>query len=523
VERPGSEKREARVHDGVFWRDWLETDPRGRARLTLLDGSLVNVGSGARLQVVEHDESSQVTALELQVGKIRAQVKKIVQPNGRFEIRTDVAVVGVIGSHIFADRQEAKTVAINLDATGQAQVRNADRSVAGEEVLELFELAEVEPARRPRKRWATLEEIVEALEATLPGPVIELYPQQGRAGMCVPGLSSVPLPNRTRLPFAEVSVRACAAADITPTEICVASDMPAGGYEYRLAGVDGTARWGAFVVPPAPSDPVVEAKFIVPPSAPPGSTVHARLVRNGQPLSSIPVTITVGGKTTRGETDAHGSLPVEIPDSGMVEIKANRRAFASAENPLEPFPSARIVADPDFKPPELRIPDFAQVGSPISLPGELKAVRLGDRPLPLAQTTTPSGQIWSSFQLPGDLPHGASRLQLERPDGRTEQPLLVVYDVLAARLDQQKLISGNLTQGEFLVCVGSTDTKQIRARIQAAGPVRFRGQGGKGKLFEHSFPVAANGLVRIPFSIQAEKTGTSAGIPFHLSLELGRD
>ena len=71
IERGTAAAVEVNRHDPLFWRDWFETKELGRARLGLNDGSVINVGSQARLQVLEHEQAAETTELLLQAGKAR--------------------------------------------------------------------------------------------------------------------------------------------------------------------------------------------------------------------------------------------------------------------------------------------------------------------------------------------------------------------------------------------------------------------------------------------------------------------
>jgi hypothetical protein len=122
------------------------------------------------------------------------------------------------------------------------------------------------------------------------------------------------------------------------------------------------------------------------------------------------------------------------------------------------------------------------------------------------------------------MPEGASALELADPVGKRRSTPLTVFRVIGARLDQSVLNSGGVSNGEIVACVGVAGERaqKVRARITALGPVHFKGKGARGKQFEQTYPVADNGLLRIPFQIQAEK-GSPAGIPFVLNYVLTRD
>ena len=98
---------------------------------------------------------------------------------------------------------------------------------------------------------------------------------------------------------------------------------------------------------------------------------------------------------------------------------------------------------------------------------------------------------------------------------------MTVFEIIGGKLDQNQLMSGQPTQGEYYICVGGTgdQLRKIRARIRAIGPVHFIGRGASGRSFEQTFTAEPGGLLRIPFQIQAEK-GSPTGIPFVLQLFL---
>ena len=521
LERSGAAPVALRMRDPVFWQDWVETEAQARARLQLLDGSILNVGSGARFQVVRHDQATEQTELTLKFGKVRAEVKKL-GAGGRFEVRTETATIGVIGTHVYVAAAGALTTVINFD--GLVGVNTA--GAAAPERLEPFELAEVERGQPIRKRMATMEELLRALEDTLPGPVVRSQPQQARAGSCLSATMSGGLAatggRLASSPFLEVTPRACASAELAPVRLCVPENAAPGAYEYAAQGADGVTRWGAFLVqPPAP---LQDAWLLYSPELPPGATHYGRLVgRDNQPLSGVPIHIRAEGREEIVYTDENGGFMLKAPEKGNVELEVARGEGAAAGplgEPLKPIKVAINVvetAEPAAEPPE-----FNQRGTLVTVPGEVAGARLGTRNLPVLRTVTRGGKTTSSVPIPRDAPEGESPLELEDPAGNRRTRPLTVYELLAARLDQRALMSGGETQGEFLVCVGSTATKRlkVRAHIVAIGPVHFRGAGAKGKSFERTFEVEPNGLLRIPFQIQAEKGAAGPGIPFTLTLSL---
>ncbi len=524
IERDAQPPAQAKLQDAVHWRDWFETEPRGRARLALLDGSQINVGSEARFQVLRPQGTTQQTEVELQFGKIRNQVAGA--PGKRFEVRTDSAVVGVIGTHFYINRAAGLTTVINFE--GKVAVRNADMAVAGGETLEPFELAEIEPGKAPRKRWATLEEILRALEDTLPGPVTRLSPQRARAGSCISASSTEPLQGlaggNPAAPSLDIAPRGCAGPDIQPLRICVPESARPGAYDYPLQAPDGTTRWAAFLIEPQAE--LQDAWLVYLDPLPLGSTHTARLLGvEEKPLAGVRVLIRQGGAEKTVTTDEEGGFVIEARQLGTVEVEVPRGGGKST-GPFEDVKPIRVsIRVVEKLEEDWTVPEFAQRGSLVTVKGELESAALGDQRLPLLKTALRGGGALSTFPMPRQLSEGAQPLRLTEPGRAPREQRLFVYDIVGGRLDQHALISGNVTPGEFLVCVGVSDARErkLRARITAAGPVQFRGKGAKGKRFEETFGVTSSGLLRIPFQIQAEKTGTSAAIPFTLTLVLSEN
>ena len=85
----------------VFWGDAVNTGKLARARVTLDDGSVLNVGSESILNVVKHDDAAQQTELELTYGRVRASAVKLTKPGASFKIRTPTGVAGVVGTDFF--------------------------------------------------------------------------------------------------------------------------------------------------------------------------------------------------------------------------------------------------------------------------------------------------------------------------------------------------------------------------------------------------------------------------------------
>lgn len=101
-----------RVKDEVDWNDLLRTEHSGRLRAGLSDGSIISLGSDSEIRVVQHDAASQRTELEMDFGKMRNRVVKITRPGGKYEVRTPLAVIGVVGTDFYVAHENNRTTVI---------------------------------------------------------------------------------------------------------------------------------------------------------------------------------------------------------------------------------------------------------------------------------------------------------------------------------------------------------------------------------------------------------------------------
>jgi hypothetical protein len=100
------------VNDPLQWNDLLQTDAKGRVRAGLNDGSILSLGSNSQLRIVQHDAAVQQTQIDLTYGKLRNQVTKITQPQGKYQVKTSNAVIGVIGTDFYVDYAKGRTTVI---------------------------------------------------------------------------------------------------------------------------------------------------------------------------------------------------------------------------------------------------------------------------------------------------------------------------------------------------------------------------------------------------------------------------
>jgi ferric-dicitrate binding protein FerR (iron transport regulator) len=138
-----------KVKDELDWNDLLQTAPAGRLRAGLDDGSILSVGSNTELRVLQHDAASQQTSLEMNAGRLRSKVVKITQPNGKFQVQTPNAVIGVIGTDFYVQYEGNKTTVIcytgvvTVTPLGGAHTTNNPSNSASNVTLNAGQMVEV--------------------------------------------------------------------------------------------------------------------------------------------------------------------------------------------------------------------------------------------------------------------------------------------------------------------------------------------------------------------------------------------
>ena len=154
----------------VYRNDIVHTGEKGRVRITLLDTSILNIGPQATFRVVIHDEKTQQSEIFLIAGKARVQVKKT-DPKQKFTLKTDAAVIGVIGTDFFLDAKGEETTITCFD--GIVRVRSSDPDVSGDRRLGAGETLTVK-RNQPLQaiRPATAEELENSLKDTDVGPAL---------------------------------------------------------------------------------------------------------------------------------------------------------------------------------------------------------------------------------------------------------------------------------------------------------------------------------------------------------------
>jgi ferric-dicitrate binding protein FerR (iron transport regulator) len=134
VQHPGqAAELPLRVADPIIWEDIVRTLKTGRVRIALLDGSFLNVGARSVMRITKHDAQTQQTEVELQLGRLRGEVVKITKPGGSVQIKTQTAVIGVVGTILNVHALRNLTRVFCLDGT--VTVRNINPAIPGEVTL----------------------------------------------------------------------------------------------------------------------------------------------------------------------------------------------------------------------------------------------------------------------------------------------------------------------------------------------------------------------------------------------------
>ena len=122
-----------RLNDGVNWVDMVRTLRNGRVRIALLDGSFLNVGARSQMKITKHDPQSQQTEVELKLGRLRGEVVKLTKAGSSFQVKTQTAVIGVVGT-VFAINALANSTQVSC-LEGSLSVRNINLSIQGQTQL----------------------------------------------------------------------------------------------------------------------------------------------------------------------------------------------------------------------------------------------------------------------------------------------------------------------------------------------------------------------------------------------------
>jgi ferric-dicitrate binding protein FerR (iron transport regulator) len=150
--RPGlkAEEREAAIGMPFHWHDALVTEPGGRIRARLRDGSFVSLTQQTKLVIQKHDSRRQQTSLDLVYGTIRLQVVPLFKPDSSFEIRTNYCIVGALGQADFIVDASSPVSAIITVFSGTVSTSNSAPTSVGRVQLtagQQWQCNEPEPTR----------------------------------------------------------------------------------------------------------------------------------------------------------------------------------------------------------------------------------------------------------------------------------------------------------------------------------------------------------------------------------------
>jgi ferric-dicitrate binding protein FerR (iron transport regulator) len=116
-----------KLQEAVLCNDLVQTLQAGRAQITLLDGSTLNVGARSQIRVVSHAPDKQQTVIDLTEGTVRANVQKLTAPNPKFDLVTKSAVIGTIDTSFVAASDDKGTRVCGVDGT--TSVKSSDPNI----------------------------------------------------------------------------------------------------------------------------------------------------------------------------------------------------------------------------------------------------------------------------------------------------------------------------------------------------------------------------------------------------------
>jgi hypothetical protein len=134
VERQGAAAVPLNLNDPVYWQDMVKTEMNGRVRIELTGGSVVNIGARSEMRIIKHDTATEQTELEMTVGNLRGQVVKLTKPGAHFQVKTQTAVIGVVGTDFIVIATPTATTIICLE--GSVTIANVLTSIVGSVTLQ---------------------------------------------------------------------------------------------------------------------------------------------------------------------------------------------------------------------------------------------------------------------------------------------------------------------------------------------------------------------------------------------------
>jgi len=238
--------------DDVFWDDVLKTEKGGRARLTLTDGSILSLGSQAELKVLKHDANSQQTSLELQYGRVRAEVNKVTQMGGSFTVKTPTAVAGVIGTDFATESGVSSTQFVCL--SGNVSIGSSDPSITDKVNCLAGQVVTVEKGKAPTQPVAaTPQQLQQVINDTEPGIISAVTPSLLAPGTTIDAIATgAHLENLTNASISgdgvQISIASAATSGSMTLHLVVAANATPGTRTVTLTGTNPTPTIAAFQV-----------------------------------------------------------------------------------------------------------------------------------------------------------------------------------------------------------------------------------------------------------------------------------
>lgn len=150
----------------VFWGDTIRTERGGRVRVRLDDSSILNIGSESAMNITSHEAAAQRTRLELLSGRMRAHAVRLAKDPSDLQVRTRVAVAGVVGTEFYVETTASQTIVVALEG-GRVRVQSLDPRFPDEVFLAPGETVSIAAGQRPgAKRQATVDELTRAITDT---------------------------------------------------------------------------------------------------------------------------------------------------------------------------------------------------------------------------------------------------------------------------------------------------------------------------------------------------------------------
>jgi ferric-dicitrate binding protein FerR (iron transport regulator) len=181
------------LNDNIVWDDVVRTLENGRVRIALLDGTFLNVGVRSMMRIVRHDAQSQQTEIELQLGRLRGQVVKLSKPGASFQIKTNTAVIGVVGTILMVTATRNSTHVRCLE--GMVSVKSSNPAIPGETHLGPGQQTSVGQGQPPSGATPSApNEVAQELNLTnageVPSPELARLGEIGQVGRAAPPVPS---------------------------------------------------------------------------------------------------------------------------------------------------------------------------------------------------------------------------------------------------------------------------------------------------------------------------------------------